>query len=235
MSADPWSRLAAPFPVSALAWHAVAGSGDGARLRLAPHLPEAAVRERLDAVVGPANWGVRLAAWGEGGLIAELTVAGATRAAAIRTPVAGRGSDGTTPPPDAAEAGAAAVSAAAAAFAMLPPVVLLSDGWVDADPETGEALHLPATRAREVPASAAGGTPSVEAAAPDADAGSAPGAKPEAQKVIDRLVERLREEGLGAEAAKLVTSYGGYGSDVERSRELYARLRSLLIERSSET
>ena len=53
--------------------------------------------------------------------------------------------------------------------------------------------------------------------------------------MIDRLVARLREEGMGAEAARLVTVYGGYGRDASAQRELYAKLRALLVERSART
>lgn len=266
MSADPWSRLAAPFPSAALAWHAVGASGDGTRLRMSPHLPSVFLRERLDAVVGPAAWSLKLAPWSDGGIVAELTIAGATRAAAV----------GIRPAPTAdaaggwidvaAGAGEAAFAAAAAGFGMLPPVEGSDDGWVDADPDTGEPLFVPATRPRTGgdgslaagadPGPAVAATtladddgngpdraddPAVAAeVAPARVRGNEPGevaretaGKPEAHRMIDRLVERLREEGLGAEAARLVLSYGGYGKDQEHSRELYARLRALLIGRGA--
>ena len=57
----------------------------------------------------------------------------------------------------------------------------------------------------------------------------APEERPEAHVVIDRLVDRLKAEGLGAQAAKLVVRYGGYGRTAEESRELYGKLRSLLV------
>ena len=65
------------------------------------------------------------------------------------------------------------------------------------------------------------------------DAGGSAEVKPEGQQMIDRLVARLREEGMGAEAARLVTVYGGYGRDASAQRELYAKLRALLVERSA--
>ena len=265
MSADPWSRLAAPFPAAAVAWQLVDASADRTRLRLVPHLPAAALRDRLNAVLEPSGWSLRLSAWGHDGLIAELVIAGATRAAAVRSPVApGRPRPSAAADPDSGdELADVAFAAAAAAFGMRTSVVRADDGWVDADPEAGEPLYLPATQGRDVdparagdagillpedeagastdasdtaePTGAAAPARGGDSGAPAEAPSGAPAAKPEAQRVIDRLVDRLREEGHGAEAAKLVLSYGGYGGDPERSRELYTRLRSLLIERSRPT
>jgi hypothetical protein len=152
---------------------------------------------------------------------------------------------------------AAAWGAAAALFGAVPPVRPLGDGWVDADPATGEALHPPEYAVRGDPGAGASDAPfpaqgpgrshePVDTPASDgggsggSDAGSTgPGAsaerKPEGQQMIDRLVARLREEGMGAEAARLVTVYGGYGRDAAAQRELYAKLRALLVERSART
>jgi hypothetical protein len=58
-------------------------------------------------------------------------------------------------------------------------------------------------------------------------------ARSEGQQVIERLVERLRAEGLGREAATLVVEHGGYGRSPEEARELYRRLRELLLERGT--
>ncbi len=52
--------------------------------------------------------------------------------------------------------------------------------------------------------------------------------KPEPQELIDRLVERLKEAGLGMEAARIITRYGGYGKTPEETRRLYGELRNLL-------
>lgn len=53
------------------------------------------------------------------------------------------------------------------------------------------------------------------------------------REVIDRLMDRLRAEGLGADAARLVMTFGGYGRDPDDARELYRRLRALLLERAA--
>ena len=46
--------------------------------------------------------------------------------------------------------------------------------------------------------------------------------------LIDQLLERLKEKGLGKEAARIVNKYGGYGKTPEETRKLYGELRNLL-------
>lgn len=228
MSAVPWSTLAAPFPASSLRWHAVGRSADGLRVRLAPHLAPEALRERLDTAVGPDGWSFELRAWTASSLIADLTVRGVSRAAVAQVlDRPGIGADDTVVAASETVTGAA-LTAAAALFGATLPTRGADDDWVDADPESGAALHPPQL-SMSAPASEPIGVPASE---PAAGAPASEDGKPEPHRVIDRLVERLREEGLGGEAAKLVSRYGGYGADVAQSRELYAKLRSLLLERS---
>lgn len=250
MSEPPWSTLTQPFPPGTVRWHAVEASPDGLRVRLSPHLAPEALGARLDAAVGPDGWALDLRPWGEDRLIAELTVRGASRATVVRVaPLPGLGGGEAHLDAGAAATGAAMASAARL-FGMVVPVRTLGDGWVDADPETGEALHPPehevdassATAAASAGPSAGtsagaspvadrpaqAGDPTPEGATVDAEPAAA---KPDGHQVIDRLVERLREEGLGGDAARLVTAYGGYGRDPDASRELYAKLRALLVER----
>ncbi len=67
-----------------------------------------------------------------------------------------------------------------------------------------------------------------------ADAGAGAGtARSEGQQAIERLVDRLRSEGLGREAAALVVEHGGYGRSAEEARELYRRLRALLLQKGA--
>lgn len=246
MSEPPWSTLSEPFPPGAVRWHAVEGSPDGLRVRLSPHLAPEALGARLDAAVGPDGWALDLRPWGEDRLIAELTVRGASRATVVRVADLPGLGDAEAHLDAGAAATGAAMSSAARLFGVGVPVRTIGDGWVDADPETGEALHPPE---HETAAGARGdrtppaGAPAAGSAAADstaverttdeggsAEAGPA-AAKPDGHQVIDRLVERLREEGLGSDAARLVTAYGGYGRDADASRELYAKLRALLVER----
>ena len=90
----------------------------------------------------------------------------------------------------------------------------------DAGADPGAPAHPPAAAGATAPAGEAAAGP---AEAPPAEE------RPEAHQVIDRLVERLRAEGLGAQAARLVVRYGGYGRTPEESRELYGKLRTLLV------
>ncbi len=69
------------------------------------------------------------------------------------------------------------------------------------------------------------GAPAVGAAASDE--------RSEGRQAIDRLVERLRGEGLGQRAAALVVEHGGYGYTAEEARELYRKLRALLLEKGA--
>jgi hypothetical protein len=231
MSAPAWSRLAAPFAPDAVRWHAVAIDEAEGRVRLAPHLDPARLRARLDEVAGPQGWSLRLIPSGADGLIAELSLSDTVRAAWLPVlAVPGLRADDGTIDAGVATTGAA-WTAAAEAFGVRLPVRSLDDGWVGFDPDRREPLHRPehalagdegADDAPPPASSAERGTP--------ADAEPADEVKPEAHRVIDRLVDRLREEGLGAEAARLVAGHGGYGADAGASRELYAKLRTLLLE-----
>ncbi|MDZ7707146.1 MAG: hypothetical protein U5J97_04485 [Trueperaceae bacterium] len=280
MSDRSWSSLSAPFPLSSVRWHAVDRSHDGRLVRLAPHLATDALRARLDEGAGPDAWSLTLRAWGDDALIAELAFLGASGASVSRAVVsralklpALAGADGVGSVSAADATTGAAWTAAAAAFGATVPIEVLDDGWVDADPESGEGLHPPEhgaasegvaprqdgasrqdgarraahddgadaspTRPTSPPtaqgasqgsgASGSGGTGSGGTGSGSAEIAD----KPDGHQVIDRLVERLRQEGLGADAARLVTSYGGYGGDAEASRELYAKLRALLVQRSA--
>lgn len=46
--------------------------------------------------------------------------------------------------------------------------------------------------------------------------------------MIDRLIERLKAEGQGLAAARILVKHGGYGKDPQAARELYGELRDLL-------
>lgn len=238
MSAPSWSRLAAPFPPDAVRWHAVAIDEAGGRVRLAPHLDPEQLRARLDEIAGDGGWSLRLDAWGAEGLVAQLAIGETVRSAVVRVaPTAGMAGDDRPLDPGVAATGAA-WTAAAEAFGARLPVQVLDDGWVELEPAGREPLRRPEhavapAAAREVAAPGADAAPRPAVAPVDAGGDLETGErepKPEAHRVIDRLVDRLRDEGLGAEAARMVAGHGGYGSDPGASRELYAKLRALLLE-----
>lgn len=238
MEAASWDALAAPFSPADLSWRVVRLSPDRLSAQVRPQLPMGVIAARLDAVLGVGGWSHSLAALGERGLVCTLSVAGAHRSAAV----AYSAQTGVT------EAAEDALAAAAAFFGLRPPVVLSELPWVDYDAEQGQILYEPELPEPELPGpEVPGGVAPVPVADPSSALGSAPGSaleeyeppppapaptKSAGQQAIDKLVDRLKAEGRGLQAAKLLTSYGGYGSDPAAARELYAKLRELLLGRA---
>jgi len=239
MPREPWARLAAPFSHDALAWRVAEVDEGGALARMVPMVSAVAVAARLDEVVGPAGWSFQLAALGADALVGNLTVDGVTRAAVVRVRHG--------PEVDPGRFADEALSEAALRLGMRPPVAQDAAYWVEYDVDAGEPLHLPelegaavagpvAPRAPEPDAAEDGsgvaamaGAPAVDGAAAAQDSARGQGA----HQVIERLIDRLKDEGLGKEAALLVVRYQGYGSTPEASRELYGKLRALLLEKGA--
>ena len=89
--------------------------------------------------------------------------------------------------------------------------------WVEYDPEEGANTHeLEPEQPAPIPGASA---PLPSALPPDPQL-------ERARKHIDDLLEGLREEGLGAQAARVLSSRG-YGNTVEESREVYKELKAL--------
>jgi hypothetical protein len=236
MPPDVWALLAEPFPRSSCTWRVVDVADDLQTARLARTLTRASIAARLDEAVGSSDWSFQLLPLGDRSLVCNLTVCGVSRAATAT--VAG----GLThfEPALLAEH---ALAAAAEQFGMSPAGKAIA--WVDFDAESGEPLYLPDDEVAQL-ADDAGGLPSDQPStlASTAEAGaerrdlpatgtltgeSGPDAKPAGHEVIERLLDRLREEGLGKEAARLVVTHGGYGRSQAESRELYGKLRALLL------
>lgn len=210
------NRLSAPFPTSAIHWRVLEIEPDDYRVRLGPELAVGAVVARLDEVCGPEGWSNRYLPMGSDALVCELSIDGVTKAAVVHA---------MSPQDDPETLAASALSRAAEYFGLRPPAQPETSAWVDADPETGEPLHPPDLAEAELSVIAAH-TEAVAIVEPPPDE------KPAGQQAIDRLVDRLRGEGLGLEAAKLLIEYGGYGDDPATARDLYARLRALFKDRS---
>ncbi len=115
------------------------------------------------------------------------------------------------------------------------------------DPEAGVALHEPDVSegaANEAADEAVAGTEAgatavseqLVAALPDVREAEvqARGLTNDGLRMIDRLVERLKDDGQGLAAARLLVRFGGYGKDPDAARELYGELRALL-KRASES
>lgn len=212
------------------------------RARLEPAWAPSAVTQRLDTELGIQGWSFTITAAGGMGVACALTLDQTTRSAVAGSRQAG---------PSLEQLADLAFARCARQFGIAPPVATEHETyWVDFDPDTGEALYepepVPAQRHGEtVPAvaeaSGFGGALSADAAAPasgripapDGATDEAPEASREAREassealaMIERLIDRLKADGLGKEAARLVATH--HGATAEQARELYGRLRALL-------
>ena len=237
VSDAPWTRLAATFPVSDVAWAVVAVEEPGDVAIVTPRLRPEAIRERLDEVCGLEGWSLAFQPFAGGAVGCTLSIGHVRKSVVV----------------DASPLGAAATADAALAdvatlFGLVPPLVAHAQR-VAFDPEARVPLHEPALDAIDAnedggrgelgaePAAAAAGEvePSARAEAAmgaadlQAEGERARGLSPEALRMIDRLVERLKQEGHGLAAARLLNRYGGYGKDAAAARELYGELRALLV------
>lgn len=237
METAPWDALAAPFAASELTWRVVRVSTDKLSAQVRPHLPAAVVTARLDAVLGVGGWSHSFVGMGERGLCCTLTVMGIGTVADVHKSAAVAYTEHTG-----VEAAAEdALAAAAAFFGLRSPIALDELPWVDFDAEQGQILYEPdaatgpavdAPDEAEAPEVTPEAEPAPSAATP-LPASASP-TKSAGQQAIDKLLDRLKSEGRGLQAAKLLNTYGGYGSDPQAARELYARLRELLMERPAE-
>jgi len=225
MPPDFWALLAEPFSRSSCTWRVVEVADDLQTARLARTLSRAAIAARLDGAVGPTDWSFQLLPLGERSLVCNLSVAGVGRSG---TATAARG----LPRFDVTLLSEYALAAAAEQFGMSPGGKVCA--WVDFDAEAGEPLYLPSEDEVAVgdgelsavngsPEDGRGPAPEPQPAAPG------PAAKRAGHEVVERLLDRLREEGLGKEAARLVVAHAGYGRTQAEARELYGKLRALLL------
>ncbi|GIW34911.1 Rad52/Rad22 family DNA repair protein [Meiothermus sp.] len=217
---DVWDMLSEPFPPEELEWQVEALSKDKRRALVAPYADARAVLDRLDEVVGIHGWQdtyevlhVPTDAAGHYAVKCRLTVMDISKE----------------------DVGEGESFKAAFADALLRTAIKFGVGrhlyrqkqWVDHDPETGKfnppQAHLEAAVHRSRDAEVA----SPPIARPE-NTPAPPEAKPEPQELIDRLIERLKEAGLGKQAAQIVMKYGGYGKHPDETRKLYGELRALL-------
>ena len=208
---DPWDRLAAPFPPGSHDFRVQELTPEGDRARLRPQLQYRQVVGRLDQEVGVGGWSNVFAALLGGALACSLTVAGTTKSAVVGPGV-------ETDPERLSED---ALVRAAELFGMRPAAEI-TGGWMPYDSEQG----IPIPPEEQVVAAADEEAVGPETQPPD---GEQEPIRPEAQRAIDRLVERLGAVGRGEEAARILVEYGGYGHDAEAARALYGRLRALLL------
>jgi hypothetical protein len=229
----PAASLADPFGDDDLAWTVVEVGDGGDEVRVMPRVAASALHARLDAAHGERGWSVSYAAMPGEAIACHLVIDGVTKGA-VAGPARVGGAEATA---------AIAFARAAALFGAAHAWPADASAWVACDPETREPLHAPARpepSASRVgrPAEAARDDVTASAVAPAEDAFAETPAKPEGQQMIDRLIERLKAQGQGLEAARILVKHGGYGKDPQAARELYAALRQLLLAggpRSDET
>lgn len=232
--------LVEPFAADEVAWTVVEIADAGDVVRIEPRIATHALHERLDAAVGVRGWSVRYAAMPGEAVACHLILEGVTKGVVAAPALVGGG----------AVTAAVAFDRAAARFGARHPWPAGVSAWVACDPATFEPLHPPewsfgpAIAPREAPRGPradGGDEPAAAHAAADAEAGtggSAPATseaapavpKPEGQQMIDRLIDRLKAQGQGMTAARILVRHGGYGRDPQAARELYAELRQLLLD-----
>lgn len=260
MPPDFWALLAEPFSRSSCTWRVVEVADDLQTARLARTLTRGAVVARLDSAVGQGNWSYQLLPLGDRTLVCNLSVHGVARAGTASV-ARGLSEFEVTSLADAALAAAAAqfgMSAGSGAFAWVEfdaeagePLYLPGDDQdldVAALPEVADLAstlgEVPGVSAPVASSSAAAagaaavspaGTAATTAATVQLHTETELDSKPAGHEVIERLLDRLREEGLGKEAARLVVTHGGYGRSQAEARELYRNLRALLVSAATVT
>lgn len=246
MNSDGWDSLAQPFPPGEVQWRVETLSRDKRRALVVPYVDARTVLDRLDEVLGSEGWQdsyqVLLAEGGNYAVKCRLSLV---------MPHSGPASAGTQLEVSKEDVGEGdslkaafsdALKRAAVKFGIGRYLYRLDKQWVDYDPES-EAFEAPRLEGGR----AVAGSPSLEPREPvreqtqEANPGStppsppqpgthppSPQSKPEPQELIDRLMERLKESGMGKQAAQVITKYGGYGKTPDETRRLYGELRALL-------
>lgn len=185
-------------------WAALEVRGD--RARVTPVLPPAVLYHHLNELIGE-NWDLD---WD-----AQHTTPPIVR---CRLTIQSRHRDGLGTAHDLDAARAVALTDAARAWGVLPVHIDGETTWVEYDPDEGPntaelntdlpptEVHATTTLPPEPPRD-----PQLE----------------KARRHIDELVDRLREEGLGKEAGRILLKQG-YGNTIDESRRVYAELKTLL-------
>jgi hypothetical protein len=208
------NNLSAPFAESDIEWRIVAVLPEGSEAKVRPQLRFESVRQRLDATLGVAGWSCHYLALGEA-VACELVVGNISKSAAAESLHV-----------DKSTASKDAFIYAAELYGMLPSIDRFGSYQVDYDAETKTALFDPETLSESEPLSEIRLEARPERTAPPVE--EAP-AKSAGQQAIDKLVERLEQQGKGKDVAKLIVKYGGYGQNPDAARELYSKLRALLV------
>ncbi len=229
----PWPELRHPFDPHGATWWIQELTEDAGAAVMAPSVSADALARRFDAVLGAEGWGFALQPFGSKAMICNLRLGGVERAGVAEL------SDDVKL--SAAALGERALVLAAAAFGIGPSRDDRFWSVVDYDSEMGEPVYLPSeelwAEAMTVGTSLGEAEPARHMAVEPAAVTSPPAAvtaapeRSQGAQAIDKLVERLNEEGLGRQAARLVVAHHGYGRNPDEGRELYSKLRALLLEK----
>ncbi len=215
---DVWDMLSEPFPPEELRWRVESLSRDKRRALVVPYVDACALLDRLDEVVGTHGWQDTYE------VLHTPTEAEGRYAVKCRLTVMDISKEDVGEGDSLKAAFSDALERVAVKFGVGRFLYRLERQWVDHDPETG-AFSPPLVHAQPAVPNLAGAGSSLETS----DSPPAPAlAKPEPQELIDRLIERLKEAGLGKQAAQIVMKYGGYGKHPDETRKLYGELRALL-------
>lgn len=257
MSTSGRPRVAEPLSSSDVRWLVAEIDDEGLRARLAPYIDADMLSRALDAACGISGWGNRYRPLGATAMVCELEIHGLPKSALAQ------GAEQHVDMEAVAAAAltravalhriALPVDVGHDAWVDWDSEKLQPLYWPDPSdaldlpdaPEPSEPREPPHARESASPQDSAASAAASEQAPPPLQAAAAKplGTPPEAldqapirsegQRAIDKLVDRLRDAGLGLDAAKLVNQHQGYGSDPDAARELYTRLRQLLLDRSA--
>jgi hypothetical protein len=215
MDADILLQLRQPFDPEHVTWRVVEVADDARHARVRPQITATALQKRLNHVLGTLHWSYSFAPVGSG-ISCTLTLGTATLGTTTLDTVSRAAvvSMDTPAPVTASERAQDALVHAAEGFGILPPAAIDAQYWVEFDPEQQVILYEPES------APTAPVTPETT----DKSAG---------HQAIDKLMDKLAQQGRGLDAAKVALEYRGYGDNPQMAREFYGKLRELLLQETS--
>lgn len=210
---EVWELLSAPFEPGELDWRLERLSPDRRRALLVPRVEPRVLLERLDEAAGTEGWQDSY----------ELLLSGPDRYAVKCRLTVGKVSKEDLGEADRLrDAFTEALWRAAYKFGVGR---YAAPSWVDHDPATGR-YEKPAGAATLAEGTHESALPELSQQEPPAPLPDPP--KPEPQALIDGLMEELRSKGMGKEAARVISRYGGYGKNIDEMRKVYAELKAIL-------
>ncbi len=236
-------RIARAFPDHPIEWRIMELSEDLSQAQVRPQLSYDVVIEHLNSTLGKAGWSFSYCTIGDKALGCSLSI-GSSDKAISKSVVLSVGHDAEQSSRD-------ALVQAAEYFGIVSGADITQHYWVDYDPEAKDILFEPEyeqAQIEDIASKEFSGFPldTGQDVVEELDMSKFSGplvdldndadedhSKTEGQQKIDRLVERLKADGMGLQVAKLTVQYGGYGNNPDEARILYGKLRDLLISKTS--